>query len=795
VTTTPTVWLPEFQANPTTQSGNQSSPQSIVLRDGRILTVWADDGNTAGTSAGTDLVGQFFDVKGSPLKQPFQINVGFTVNDESQPVIAALPDGGFIVVYQQLGSAPGENAAIRFDRYNSHGIHITGKSVDSGTIGGSENASPKVTVLADGSIAVTYERTIGGNTDVVTRIIDSATNTVGTRLQSGGNDASDDEGDADFGQLTDGNLVTVYERNDGTQTSVEFKVITLAGVISGSVTEISADGHSAHVAALSGGGFVLTWIDNVAGGLRSEVRDNSGAVITGSFEVEGTSGAPGDSDVVALKDGGYFVVWKSGTANALLGQRFSATGTLVGNEITISTGSAIDEPSISLSGDGRILVTFIDANGEVSEVILDPRGNLINGTAFRDALISRVEGATVNGFGGNDTIVGLDGDDHLNGGNNRDSIKGGAGADSINGSFGDDTLDGGAGIDTVRGGDGNDLFMFRQGDNSGNGHVVDGGSGVDTLLVHSSVDFTTTAFTSIEGLEFARNTGSPKTAIFLAEQIGNGLAADLAINGSGGRTDILQINMDTLDSMDFSNLVFTDFVFAGNEKDRVRVLGDNDNETINGSDVVDIVAGRGGDDQLSGGEGWDRLYGGLGDDNYYVDHWREAFERYNQGTDTVHSSVNYVLGSHIENLVLTSGGRAFGLGNSLANTIEGGDGNNILDGMRGNDTLTGGDGADAFRFSTKLHATRNVDVITDFDIVADRFRLDDAVFTGMTVGTLRGFAFHIGTEAHDANDRIIYDSASGNLYFDADGTGAGKQILFATLAPGLALAAGDFTII
>lgn len=51
------------------------------------------------------------------------------------------------------------------------------------------------------------------------------------------------------------------------------------------------------------------------------------------------------------------------------------------------------------------------------------------------------------------------------------------------------------------------------------------------------------------------------------------------------------------------------------------------------------------------------------------------------------------------------------------------------------------------------------------------------------------------TAAHDADDRIIYDQATGNLYYDADGNLGGAQILFATLETRPVVAAGDFSVI
>jgi Ca2+-binding RTX toxin-like protein len=56
-------------------------------------------------------------------------------------------------------------------------------------------------------------------------------------------------------------------------------------------------------------------------------------------------------------------------------------------------------------------------------------------------------------------------------------------------------------------------------------------------------------------------------------------------------------------------------------------------------------------------------------------------------------------------------------------------------------------------------------------------------------------AFVAGTQAQDADDRIVYDAATGNLYFDADGNGAGQQVLFANVIGHPVLTAGDFTVI
>lgn len=143
------------------------------------------------------------------------------------------------------------------------------------------------------------------------------------------------------------------------------------------------------------------------------------------------------------------------------------------------------------------------------------------------------------------------------------------------------------------------------------------------------------------------------------------------------------------------------------------------------------------------------------------------------------------------------------IGSAGADSIVAADGGSELKGGGGDDRLHGGIGADKFvggagadRFYFAQQPTGTVDTIADFAHGIDQVRIDDAAFAGMgPLGRLASAAFHIGSTAHDADDRIVYDAATGALYFDADGTGAVAQVQFAKLAAGLALAATDFVVI
>jgi Ca2+-binding RTX toxin-like protein len=140
-------------------------------------------------------------------------------------------------------------------------------------------------------------------------------------------------------------------------------------------------------------------------------------------------------------------------------------------------------------------------------------------------------------------------------------------------------------------------------------------------------------------------------------------------------------------------------------------------------------------------------------------------------------------------------------GGAGRDTLGGGLGNDTLFGGLGNDVLTGNTGKDVFAFTTKTNKKTNVDKIADFSVKDDTIWLDTAVFTKigkgseLAPGKLAKAMFWAGKAAHDASDRIVYDKASGALYYDADGNGRAAQVKIATLKKGLAMTEKDFFVI
>jgi len=419
-----------------------------------------------------------------------------------------------------------------------------------------------------------------------------------------------------------------------------------------------------------------------------------------------------------------------------------------------------------------------------------------------------IAAAQATGGAGTDTLTGIE------------NLSGSAYNDTLTGDAGNNVLDGRVGADTMTGRDGNDTYYV---DNVGDLVVENSSTGGTDDRVFSSVSYSLTNRTietlTLTGVAAISATGNSKAQTLNGNDAANtlmGLDGNDVLNGFGGDDTLDGGNGDdSLDGNDgidtaayntATSAVTVSLAVAGAQAtggagtdtlaNIENLIGSAYNDTLTGNSGANVINGKAGSDTMAGGDG---------NDIYYVDNVGDVItETSTGGSDTVYSSVSYSVSStYVETLILTGSAaiNASGnshnnslTGNSGANVIQGGGGNDVLNGGLGADTLSGGSGSDIFVFNSALGGG-NVDSITDYSISNDTIRLDDSVFTGLALGALAANAFYVGTAAHDADDRIIYNSSTGALFFDADGNGAGAAIQFATLTTGLPLVASEFVVI
>ncbi|MCG3168524.1 MAG: Mannuronan C5-epimerase AlgE5 [Pseudomonadales bacterium] len=519
----------------------------------------------------------------------------------------------------------------------------------------------------------------------------------------------------------------------------------------------------------------LTGADLLRGGV-------GGDTLAGRADADTLYG--GDGNDILYGGGGADLLHGDAGANEVRGD--------AGND-TVYAGAGGD----SLYGDAGVDLLVIDWQASAQHLVLraGAMAPLADGTlvAGFERLQAKGSGEAANLLVGGawaDTLLGGNGADTLDGGGGNDSLHGAAGRDHLMGGAGNDRLATwyGPGSDTIDGGAGNDLLYLNCSRSL---------YGIELDLLSLAQGETTlpdgTVLRSIEQLEFF---GSDFADVLRAgtgpEYLYLGAGDDSVHAGAGNDT----VNGSTGD----------DSLFGGNGDDWV--FGDEGANTLAGGRGADSLYGHGALDRLFGGDGDDQLIasngfrvidGGAGTDLAII-----LGEKYPQGiafavADVLDGGAVFgrsivrniervvVYGSDIGADTLEGGELSDGLGGLGGDdSLAGGAGPDWLEAGDGHDTLIGGSGADWFVFAT-APGVANVAFIPDFVSDEDLLVLNEWYFPALREhppGTLDPAHFHAAdgaTAAHDADDRIVYDSAAGILYYDPDGIGGVAAEPFAIL--------------
>lgn len=191
-----------------------------------------------------------------------------------------------------------------------------------------------------------------------------------------------------------------------------------------------------------------------------------------------------------------------------------------------------------------------------------------------------------------------------------------------------------------------------------------------------------------------------------ANILDGGIGADVMAGGAGDDIYYVDNTNDTIvenlnegiDSV-ISSVSYT----LSNNVENLTLVGDHA-QNATGNDLDNTIQGNALDNIIDGKAGVDTMLGAQGNDSYYVDNEQDrVIENFNEGIDTIYSSVSYVLPENVENLIMIGDGSISASGNSANNTLIGNDadnyifggaGDDYIDGKGGNDTLEGGLGND-----------------------------------------------------------------------------------------------------
>jgi Ca2+-binding RTX toxin-like protein len=778
----------EFVVNSTT-AGSQTSPGAAVLTDGFVVT-WQDS-IPDGMHNGVAIRAQRFDSAGT--KAGGELLVSTPGGAQVEPEVAGLAGGGFVVVWENRGSGN-----VHGQVYNSAGAPVGGQFTANSSLPG-EQSQPAVAALPWGGFVVSwtdFSGAAGDSSGAVRAQIFEADGTKSGPEFLVNLAAAGDQLEPDLTVLGSGAFVAGWTSpdtlgGDGSGSAIKAQIFTPGGPGLGTI-DYSGDagpvavnlssnlflfpaGHP-HATrslgpgeALDGSGnydivagignFILTsgndrligseTANRVEAGGGHDIIDGAGGddVLLGGAG-DDSIGGDGGNDQIDGGDGNDILRGGAGddVVNGGYGDdlAYVTGGTTAADTATdiVNLGYNLQGPGGGQENDTDHLV--VNYSGLTDSVALAGYGPSF-GSAGAQATIT-VGGLDRLGFSGVGrlTLTTGSGDDKVYAVSKSDLISTGAGNDEITDYAsnvpGRTRIDGGSGIDSAFWVNWEDLTQSvvfdlndPRGVTIGSGEserylrgieavFLATGSGNDIITLHSS-----------GALENHISTWLGSDTVKVYGGATSAATGVVTVQLSFGGPDHLIADFSAaIEAVLYEGLSSRGYTSIGGvqrhsyrEVEQLSLTTGSANDTVDGrgsqgvTHVVstgagnDLVYGGALDDILDGGEGNDVLNGGGGNDIYVVDSAGDSVvENSGEGTDEVRTALaTYSLfGTHVENLsALTNAPKDF-RGNASDNVVTGGAGGDIFrlqDG--GEDTALGGAGNDGFLFGAALSAGDVVD--------------------------------------------------------------------------------------
>lgn len=818
----------EFLVNSITTNA-QDTPVIASLQNGGFVVSWHDTSLLGGDASKDSVKAQIFSASGARVGGEFLVNTETNGNQQQQAIIG-LSNGGFAVAWADASGrgVDTDYYGVKLQLFSANGTKIGGeKLVNSTTLAG--QMAPSLSLLADGNLVVSWADYSGaaseaGTSGIKGQIFDGDGNRIGGEF-IGNTNSLGPQTDPTVAGGKDGGFAMIWadysgQGGDNLATSIKYKMFdpkgpqgapprlianpdTVAGVEEQSLT-ILASTLLANDTDADGLPLTLTGVNAVSGGqvsldadgnvLFAPVANFSGAALFTYFvtdsagvsargrvtvNVANINDAPvaGNDSVTVSEDGSLFSV------NALLA-----------NDVDVDPGDVLTlQPLPATTTNGAALTL---TNGIISYAPGSVYQSLRAGQSVTDSFsytvadgsgIQSSASVTLTVTGANDAPTTL----ALAGGTVDENAANG----TIVGTLGAQDVDSG------------DVLTYSLTNNAGGRFSVNSATGQIVVADGTLLDYEKATAHQI----VARATDSGGLFTEQSFSVGlNNLPEPRTYTGDNGANS-----------------------FTAPTNDLWTINGLSGNDILTGNASSDVIYGGAGADIIDGAGGADTLYGGIGDDTFTIDNLGDRIiEYYGEGNDQVFTSVDYTMEVNVEKLTQTGTANLVATGNDYANTmtgnvgnnilygglggdllvgmegddqiygqdgkdfLQGGAGNDLLVGGAGLDELTGGAGADRFFFDS-LTTSADRDTVKDFTPGEDMFVLSRSVFTAfatLPIGGLPSNAFYAGAAAQTPDQKIIYSFGNGNLFYDADGSGAGAAVQIAFIGNKPMLTAQSFSL-
>ncbi|MHB1186315.1 PKD domain-containing protein, partial [Thiobacillus sp.] len=359
--------------------GSQSQPAMARLADGGYVTVW--------TSAGQDgwgdgIYGQRYDVQGVAVGNQFQVN-DYTPYNQNEPAIASLSGGGFVVVWTDQNQ-DSSGYGVYAQRYDANSLQVGEAFLVNSNVS-SNQYQPVVASIPSGGFVVAWRSDSyqdGRYNDVYFQRFDNSGVPQGSETR-----ANTSAGFEDYSQyepavtvLSDGSFVVTWrsdgQDNDGGYSGVYGQRFDAAGAALGSEFRINTYTdyyqYEPSIAALTGGGFVVTWTSYYQDGggsygVFAQRYANDGTPLGAEFRVNTTTASnENQPSISALGNGGFVVAWSNGSQ--IYAQQYDASGIPVDGEtrVDVKDNNYATDPVVLGLANGNFVVSWTDYQDDAS---------------------------------------------------------------------------------------------------------------------------------------------------------------------------------------------------------------------------------------------------------------------------------------------------------------------------------------------------------------------------------------------------------------------------------------------